>query len=173
MKEYKLPCPSCGKVREFSTKQYFYRARKHNKPCKSCSNSLNAGGIGHVLYNDEGQKCCIDCKQFKSLDEYYDNKTGKTSVCKDCSHMRASKYHKNTYRYAKYGITKEQFDELFKNQEGKCPICKTELKEEIHIDHDHLTGQVRGVLCGKCNKGLGQFNDNIESLTNAIKYLSK
>jgi len=173
MKEYKLPCPSCGKLREFSTKQYFYRARKHNKPCKSCSNSLNAGGVGYVLYNDEGQKCCIDCKQFKSLDEYYDNKAGKSSVCKDCSHKRASKYHKNTYRYAKYGITKEQFDELFKNQEGKCPICKTELKEEIHIDHDHLTGQVRGVLCGKCNKGLGQFNDNIESLTNAIKYLSR
>lgn len=173
MSEYKLPCPICGKIREFASKTYFYKARKHNKPCKSCSNSLNAGGIGHVLYNDKGQKCCIDCKEFKSLDEYYDNKARKTSVCKDCSHKRASKYHKNTYRYAKYGITKEQFDELFKSQDGKCPICTIELKEEIHIDHDHTTGQVRGILCGKCNKGLGQFNDNIESLTNAIKYLSR
>lgn len=54
---------------------------------------------------------------------------------------------------------------------GKCKICEKELHEEIHIDHNHTTGKVRGILCGKCNKGLGQFNDNIEFLTNAINYL--
>jgi hypothetical protein len=173
MNSYKLPCPVCGKIREFATRQYFYKARKYNKTCKSCSNSLNAGGDGHVLYNDQGDKCCIDCKQFKSLDQYYNNKSGKTSVCKECSHKRASKYHKSTYRYAKYGISKECYDEMFKDQYEKCPICEIKLQEEIHIDHDHETGKVRGILCGKCNKGLGQFNDNIKSLTNAIKYLTK
>ena len=171
MKEYKLPCPSCGKVREFSTEQYFYKARKHNKPCRSCSNSLKAGGAGYVMYNDEGDRCCIDCKQFKPLDQYYINKSGKTSVCKECSHKRASKYHKSTYRYAKYGISKEDFDKMISDQNNVCKICNQELTEEIHIDHCHLTEKVRGILCGKCNKGLGQFNDNIEILTNAIKYL--
>lgn len=173
MKEYKLPCPICGKEREFASKAYFYKAKKYNKPCKSCSNSLNAGGIGYVMYNDKGDKCCIDCKEFKPLTEYYNNKSGKTSVCKDCSHKRASKYHKSTYRYAKYGITKECYDSMFKDQNGKCPICKTDLQEEIHIDHCHITGKVRGILCGKCNKGLGQFDDNVIYLTNAIKYLTK
>lgn len=173
MKSYKLPCPSCGKIREFASKQYFYKARKHNKLCKSCSNSVNAGGTGYVLYNDQGDRCCIDCKQFKSLDQYYNNKSGKTSVCKECSHIRSIKYHKSTYKYAKYGITKELYDEMFKRQDGKCPICNICLEKEIHTDHDHLTGKVRGILCGKCNKGLGQFDDNVIYLTNAIKYLKK
>jgi hypothetical protein len=172
MSEYKLPCPICGKIREFASKTYFYKARKHNKPCMSCSNSIKAGGKGNLYHGDS--KTCPICNIIKPLSEFFSYKIGSHhSCCKNCSKSKSHIYHKNTYRYAKYGITKEQFDELFKNQEGKCPICKTELKKEIHIDHDHLTGQVRGVLCGKCNKGLGQFNDNIESLTNAIKYLSR
>jgi hypothetical protein len=171
--KYELPCPVCGKLREFATKAYFYKARKYKKTCKSCANSLNAGGSGHVLYNDQGDKCCIDCKQFKSLDQYYNNKSAKTSICKECSHKRSIKYHKSTYRYAKYGITKELFDEMFEDQNGKCLICTTELQNEIHIDHDHKTGDVRGILCGKCNKGLGLFDDDVNYLTNAIKYLTK
>jgi hypothetical protein len=172
MSEYKLPCPICGKIREFASKTYFYKARKYNKPCMSCSNSIKAGGKGNLYHGDS--KTCPICNIIKPLSEFFSYKIGSHhSCCKNCSKSKSHIYHKNTYRYAKYGITKEQFDELFKNQNGKCPICTIDLKEEIHIDHDHLTGQVRGVLCGKCNKGLGQFNDNIESLTNAIKYLSK
>ena len=173
MSEYKLPCPICGKIREFASKEYFYRARKHNKCCRSCSNSIQLGGPGN-LYREGNFKICTICNTKKSLDEFFRYPSNHYhSCCKICSKEKSQKYHKDTYRYAKYGITKEQFDELFKSQDGKCPICTIELKKEIHIDHDHLTGQVRGVLCGKCNKGLGQFNDNIESLTNAIKYLSR
>lgn len=172
MSEYKLPCPICGKIREFASKTYFYKARKHNKLCMSCSNSIKAGGKGNLYHGDS--KTCPICNIIKPLSEFFSYKIGSHhSCCKDCSKSKSHIYHKNTYRYAKYGITKEQFNELFKNQEGKCPICRTELKKEIHIDHDHTTGQVRGILCGKCNKGLGQFNDNIKSLTNAIKYLSR
>lgn len=173
--KYELPCPVCGKIREFASKTYLYRARKHNKPCKSCSNSLNAGGIGYVMYDDQGNRCCIDCKEFKPLDEYYKTKTGVISTCKKCSHVRAAKYHKSYYKYAKYGIDKKLYDEMFANQNGKCAICALDLnlQKEVHIDHCHTTGKVRGILCGKCNKGLGQFDDNVIYLTNAIKYLTK
>ena len=46
-------------------------------------------------------------------------------------------------------------------------------RERGHIDHDHKTGKVRDILCGLCNKGLGQFSDSIEKLQNAIKYLQE
>lgn len=175
MKDYRLPCPSCGKERKFATQAYFCRAKKYNKTCKACSNSLKAGGLGYVMYDEQGNRCCIDCKEFKSLDEYYKTKTGILSTCIKCSHIRNSKYHKAYYKYAKYGIDKTLHDEMLANQNGKCAICTRELslQKEVHIDHCHTTGKVRGILCGKCNKGLGQFEDNVEYLNNAIKYLKK
>ena len=63
---------------------------------------------------------------------------------------------------------------MLDNQGHVCMICKKDINEHSsHIDHSHVTGKVRGILCEKCNKGLGQFDDNIEYLNNAIKYLSK
>lgn len=132
-----------------------------------------AGGSGIVLYNDKGEKCCIDCKQYKPSNEYYNNKSGKTSICKICSHIRSKTYNKEIGRYKKYGITKDTFIQLIDSQDGKCAICSNSLDNEIHIDHCHSTGKVRGILCGKCNKGLGLFDDNVNYLTKAIKYLNK
>ena len=170
---YTLACPICEKERKYSSKSFFYKSRKHNKPCVSCSNSLKAGGIGIVLYNDKGDKRCIDCKEYKPESEYYKNKSSRTSVCKICSNIRSKRYSKSIYRYSKYGITKEDFNKMMLDQTGKCTICRIKLDAEIHIDHDHSTGNVRSILCGKCNKGLGQFNDDVKILKNAINYLNK
>ena len=77
------------------------------------------------------------------------------------------------WQYA-YGISPEQYLELHNKQNGKCAICGTELESDyLHIDHDYETGDVRGLLCGNCNKGLGMFKDNIEYLKRAIQYLRK
>jgi hypothetical protein len=171
MSEYKLPCPVCGKIREFATKEYFYKARKHNKACKSCSNSIKLGGPGN-LYREGNFKICTSCNTKKSLDDFFKYPSNHYhSCCKECSKEKSQRYHKNTYRYAKYGINKEDFDKMIIDQNNSCKICNQQLNDEIHIDHCHSTGKVRGLLCGKCNKGLGQFNDDIEILTNAIKYL--
>ena len=73
-----------------------------------------------------------------------------------------------------YGLTPDEYDKLFEMQEGRCAICKTpqeELPKRLHVDHDHKTGKIRGLLCQKCNHGLGQFNDNSSLLYEAIKYL--
>jgi hypothetical protein len=73
-----------------------------------------------------------------------------------------------------YGITLAQYNEMLTNQNNSCLICNTnqnELSKKLVVDHDHLTGKVRGLLCDKCNRGLGHFNDNIETLIQAIKYL--
>lgn len=75
-------------------------------------------------------------------------------------------------RKSRYRITKEEFEKMFSEQEGKCVIC---LKEMItpHIDHNHETGQVRGLLCKSCNSSLGLMKDSITLLENAIKYLKE
>lgn len=75
----------------------------------------------------------------------------------------------------RYGISIAQYDALFLAQDGKCKICSlpsTAQKRKLAVDHDHKTGKVRGLLCDKCNKGLGQFEDNVARLQTAITYLS-
>jgi hypothetical protein len=71
----------------------------------------------------------------------------------------------------RYGIGAAEFDELVRDQHGVCAICGRENPE--HVDHDHETGKVRGILCFNCNGGLGQFSDNTERLSNAIEYLEE
>lgn len=74
----------------------------------------------------------------------------------------------------KYGISVEDVRARFKAQGEQCAICgTTDMKQErqLHLDHNHTTGQLRGVLCSKCNRGLGHFNDCEELLQKAILYL--
>jgi len=68
------------------------------------------------------------------------------------------------------------FDKLFSEQNGCCAICnkhQSELKKSLEVDHDHKTGEVRGLLCDIHNKALGLFQDSIELMENAKKYLIK
>jgi hypothetical protein len=71
----------------------------------------------------------------------------------------------------RYGIGAAEVDALIADQRGLCAICR-ERKPE-HVDHDHMTGKVRGILCFGCNGGLGQFQDNTEWLAHAIEYLER
>lgn len=73
-----------------------------------------------------------------------------------------------------YAITPEELKELYEIQNGKCAICPTRLTlgtKKTHIDHDHATNQVRGLLCLHCNMGLGHFKDNPTLLARAVAYL--
>jgi DNA-directed RNA polymerase subunit RPC12/RpoP len=73
----------------------------------------------------------------------------------------------------KYNVRWKDYLNMLKEQDYKCAICKTDIKEfnSAHIDHDHNTGEVRGLLCRDCNLGLGYFKDRVELLKDAIKYL--
>ena len=75
-----------------------------------------------------------------------------------------------------YGITQAQYDEMLKKQNGVCGICENSDEVEgrkLAIDHCHTTSRVRGLLCGKCNRGLGLFYDNPDLLLKAISYLAR
>lgn len=79
-----------------------------------------------------------------------------------------------------YKITLEEFNEILNKQDNKCAICgmKETIKnkwglKQLAIDHNHETGKVRGLLCDRCNRGLGYFKENTDSLLKAILYLRR
>lgn len=90
-------------------------------------------------------------------------------------HIQAKREpHRKKMKLKKYGLTEEQYQELFEQQNGQCAICKSPLiihGRDTHTDHCHTTSRVRGILCLSCNTGLGHFKDNIERLRRAISYL--
>jgi hypothetical protein len=74
----------------------------------------------------------------------------------------------------RYGITKEQRDEMFEKQGKVCAICKSpspKSKTGWHTDHDHATNKVRGILCHSCNTAMGSLQDKVEVLQSMIAYL--
>jgi hypothetical protein len=81
-------------------------------------------------------------------------------------------------RRANYGLDSETFDSLLLVQNNQCAICKKDFlqnsllhRDGPHVDHDHNTGVVRGLLCVSCNNGLGRFKDNSQYLRQAANYL--
>ena len=77
----------------------------------------------------------------------------------------------------KYGITTDDYDSMFSEQNGVCAICKrgdmSNGKLHLAIDHCHETSVVRGLLCNNCNLMLGHANDNVKTLQSAINYLNQ
>lgn len=74
-----------------------------------------------------------------------------------------------------FNITEEVFEELFDSQNRSCAICGTETPTGYnwHIDHCHATGKVRGILCSKCNQGIGLLGDTAERVKKAYEYLQQ
>lgn len=75
-----------------------------------------------------------------------------------------------------YGVTPEQYAELLDQQGNRCAICRTDApggKGGWHVDHDHATGRVRGLLCHSCNIMLGHANDDPARLQSALEYLTR
>ncbi|WP_245722308.1 endonuclease VII domain-containing protein [Micromonospora matsumotoense] len=127
----------------------------------------------------EGHRFCADCGTVKPVVDFPRNRadsTGYATYCKPCHHSRTKEVRQRLYGGSReyhlrrrYGIGEEEFQELLAEQGGVCAICGAE--DPQHLDHDHRTGWVRGILCFNCNGGLGQFRDSRTRLARAITYL--
>lgn len=105
-------------------------------------------------------------------------------VCRKCKRAYANKFISISSRECihcraernwleKYGLTPEAYIEMLNEQEGKCCICENDTEEILQVEHDHKTGIVRGLVCGNCNKMLGQAKDNPKVLRAGADYLEK
>lgn len=129
-------------------------------------------------------KTCKVCGIEKDISSFYSGRRD----CKDCKNAAARQWRKdnpenvarhrirhNEYlKERRYKINQLEFDQFLEKQGGKCAICNSKFKntKDTHIDHCHDSSKVRGLLCNLCNTGLGQFDDNVSYMENAILYLN-
>lgn len=90
---------------------------------------------------------------------------------------KARAYTRKNNLVRKYGLTQKEYDYLFQLQDGLCGICGSPASNErygvLNVDHNHVTGKIRGLLCNSCNRGLGQLKDNVELLRAATSWLEE
>jgi hypothetical protein len=104
------------------------------------------------------------------LENWHKNRTqrdGLVSRCKDCRKAESRADHLRRT----FGITVEEHDRLLAEQGGKCAICGDD--NPTHTDHDHVSGKVRGLLCGRCNLGIGLFLEDAVRMEAAMAYLER
>lgn len=128
-------------------------------------------------------KTCTKCNTEKPLEHFRKN----TSWCINCYNIyqklrRQERMKDPVYvqqqiakcRLRDHNLTSEQFQKMLEAQKGQCKICECALvltNKRTHIDHDHITGEIRGLLCCVCNHLLGCARDRIPTLSKAIAYL--
>lgn len=125
------------------------------------------------------EKVCSGCREVKPLEDFVRNRAradGRGTRCRPCHNLRGradrERLHGSSQHYhlrRRYGIGADEVAAMVEAQGGVCAVCR-EGKAE-HVDHDHVTGLVRGVLCFTCNGGLGQFRDRADVMERAIDYL--
>lgn len=124
----------------------------------------------------EHTKVCSKCDTEKPITEYYKRSPaaggGREAFCKDCKRVYYKREHRWRHLKERYNITKEEYEDRYAMQEGRCGICST-YAEVLCVDHDHKTGDVRGLLCSPCNRSLGQLGDDIESIKRTLEYLEQ
>lgn len=133
-------------------------------------------------------KICSKCKEEKEFTEFFKIGRGDKlrADCKKCFYdfwsktvgksEKRVKQRKGYMTHARYLLSSNEYEKLLIIQDFKCAICnkhQSECKKSLSVDHNHVTGEVRGLLCSQCNVGLGMFKENEDSLINAIKYLKK
>lgn len=158
-------CKKCGVSKPY---EEFYRAAGTKDGLRGDCKSCNAAGKA-VRYraNAERDKARVRRWQRENADrvrawqEAY-RQSGKKAIS-----------NRRSYLKRKYDITLEQYDEMLAAQGGVCAICGCTPREDIslHVDHDHGTGEIRGLTCFRCNNSLGDLNDDPRRLRRAVEYL--
>lgn len=133
-------------------------------------------------------KVCTTCGKEKEEREFYKDVTTKDGLRFDCKECR-SEYEKGwrrnnpgkiadisrrTQLKKKYGISPQQYNNMLSSQGDCCAICRCQVESQskrLAVDHDHVTGAIRGIICDCCNKGLGFFKDSLDLLEKASGYL--
>lgn len=138
-------------------------------------------------------KSCSTCGDIKTVDNFEPDPRYRSGYRSQCIRCRVSKSSENNVRLAghlrrKYGLSLDDWNQRMLEQNSVCAICNlpetritkpnaekyiSGFEPRLSVDHDHETGQVRGLLCYKCNIGIGQLQDSIANLEAAILYLKK
>lgn len=137
----------------------------------------------------QGRSCTL-CGEFKDADQFcVDQKSRRLkSWCRPCTREKNTSFYRRlrkenparmslkrrvSHLKLTFGLTIAEYEALVQRQDRRCAICRQVPggRGRFHIDHDHHTGVIRGLLCCHCNAGLGQFRDSAALLRMALVYL--
>jgi hypothetical protein len=144
--------------------------------CRQCAaeayrvKRVAAGKVVAPLIVPAGYKFCRSCGKTKPWAEWSMNKRasdGLQTRCKECASAAGRRDH---LRNA-YGMTVADLDAMLVAQHGVCAICQA--AAAAHVDHDHRSGRVRGLLCFRCNAAIGQLGDDPRVVRRAARYLER
>lgn len=144
----------CQDLQTRTTRKRATAAKREGKKCKHCGKPLDAQRTTKEFCG----QTCIDKFNYAADPE------GQKA--------RAREWHLMNL----YGRTVDDWDMLLASQGGVCAICQQPPdphRRRFAVDHDHETGEVRGLLCGNCNRGIGHFNDDPDLISVAIDYVEK
>lgn len=156
-------CSKCGKSLPLSD---FHKDKQkadgYYSSCKSCHSKRN-----FPPQRDLNKKChkCGIVKSGKEFARSRAREDGLQVYCKEC--RRAMDLERL------YGCTINEYEKRLESQSGVCAICSKESGRNLAVDHCHNTSNIRGLLCDRCNQGLGYFNDNPQILRAAAQYLER
>lgn len=183
-------CPECGSYR--CKNNGIYKRRDGSGSCVRRWSCKECGHRFSIEYKTQKplvdarllvasvatHRECPDCKIVLPLSSFGKAEKGRTGrhYCRTCSNKRRadSQFLRSLSRY---GITLQDYERILKKQNGACAICgqaprgKGASHYPLVMDHCHKSGQFRGLLCDKCNLGLGNFNDDLSRLKAAVSYL--
>lgn len=122
---------------------------------------------------------CMICKQDLPAGNFYWRASGRivNQKCKSCykefyTGSKEKKLQRKNRRLKRvYGIDLQQYQTLFNEQFGLCACCRLESKLTLHVDHDHATGKIRGLLCYNCNIAIGYLREDLNRIYKVIDYL--
>lgn len=147
----------------YHLKRHGVEMRKHRTEC----------------HDEPGHKWCGRCRRMRPLSAFGREKKhsdGLNYYCKEC----VNAYANQVRMQSSYGISMQEFEEMLHEQGGGCAICgrivddrKDGKERRLCVDHDHDTGEIRGILCTRCNTGIGMFGNDPDVLRRAINYLSQ
>lgn len=170
-------CTKCKKFKNFSE---FHKRKKSPDGyvtfCKECVREYDQIRIDKIRMKPRkkqgGLIHCRRCEQYLPRTSFW----SKNTYCKECQPIIGT-----IHNLKKYGLTRDDYVNLEKSQNSVCKICgePEKLKRRLSVDHDHscCSGRescgkcIRGLLCSRCNKVLGQINDNKDILNKMIQYL--
>ena len=185
-------CTKCGKAKAASA---FYAAP--GRVCKTCrceqSRNYHARrpevverrrlkAVQLQQKREQQQFVCPHCRQTKNRTEFYRSNAsrGFHSWCKVCcraagrKRVRDPKKRRQYTLKSRYGLSSADLTQLRLAQKNKCGLCAQPLQHNhFHIDHSHTTGEIRGLLCPRCNVAIGLFHDDPELIKAALCYLER